>query len=78
MEGCPPPRVRDFEVDLKLKPDAQPRVLQPFPLSEFDPLRLELHEDPEVPRAKPAGRRQVSGRRGDISPSSSTRMARDF
>ena len=30
-------------MELKLKPDAQPRVIQPFPLSDYGQLRLELH-----------------------------------
>jgi len=51
-EGCEAPRVEGFTVDLKQKPDARPRVFQPFPLSAFDQLRLELHEDMEVAQGK--------------------------
>jgi len=52
MDGCHAPRVEGFEVDLKLKEGAVPKVQQPFPLSRFDQLRLELHEDEEVSLGK--------------------------
>ena len=36
IEGAPSPRVEGFEAKIELKPGAQPRVAQPFPLSRFD------------------------------------------
>ena len=39
-------------MDLQLKPDAKPRLFQPYPLSEYDQLRLEFHEDMEVQQGK--------------------------
>ena len=52
MDGCHAPRVEGFEVDIKLKTGAVPKIQQPFPLSRFDQLRLELHEDEEVALGK--------------------------
>ena len=34
--------------DVQLKPDAVPRVTQPYNLSAYDQMRLEYHEDMEV------------------------------
>ena len=46
---------------MQLKPDAVPRVTQPYNLSAYDQMRLEYHEDLEVSEGKaewaPAGHR---------------------
>ena len=52
MEGCAPPRVKGFQADIRLKTDAIPKILQPYPLSQYDQLRLDLHEDQEVADGK--------------------------
>jgi len=52
MPGCSPPRVQGYTADLVLKPGAVPRITQPFPLSAYDQLRLEYHEDVEVLEGK--------------------------
>ena len=52
IQGCNAPRVSGFEADIQAKPGAQPKVIQPFPLSRFDQMRLELHEDQEVEKGK--------------------------
>ena len=52
MQGCLAPQVEGFVADVKLIPGAQPRVTQPFPLSKYDQLRLEYHEDMEVAEGK--------------------------
>ena len=59
MEGCTPPRVQGFVAHIEAKPDASPKTLQPFPLSAFDRLRFECHEDCDAEDSKaewiPAG-----------------------
>ena len=49
----------NFQADIKPLPGAVPKIQQPFPLSAFDRLRLEFHEDMEVAEGKaewiPAG-----------------------
>ena len=52
IQGCSAPRVAGFEADIQAKAGAQPKVIQPFPLSRFDQMRLELHEDMEVEEGK--------------------------
>ena len=46
--GCAAPRVEGFKASIKVRADAQPRVIHQFPLSAIDQLRLEYHEDMEV------------------------------
>ncbi len=48
LPGCLPPRVKGFRADIRLRVDATPRITQPFPLSKYDELRLQYHEDEEV------------------------------
>ena len=50
--GLRPPRVKGFQADIRLKTDAIPKILQPYPLSQYDQLRLDLHEDQEVADGK--------------------------
>ena len=52
MDGCPAPRVKDFEADIVPKSDSKPRIQQPFPLSEFDQLRLDYHLDEDIALGK--------------------------
>ena len=52
LPGCNPPRVKDFVADIRLQPGAVPKVTQQFPLSRYDQLRLEYHEDCEVSEGK--------------------------
>ena len=52
LDGCPAPQVKGYQAHLHLKPDARAKVIQPFPLSEFDRMRLEYHEDLEVAQGK--------------------------
>ena len=61
IAGCQTPRVQGFVAGVQLKPDAVPRVAQPYNLSAHDQMRLEHHEDMEVKEGKaewaPAGHR---------------------
>lgn len=50
--GCRAPRVEGYLADIVPKGDAQPRIQQPYKLSEFDQRRLEYHEDVEVAEGK--------------------------
>ena len=43
MIGCRAPRVDGYVADIRPRADAQPRVLQPLELSEFDLKRMEYH-----------------------------------
>ena len=54
LDGCPAPRVKGCPARLRLKLDARAKVIQSFPLSEFDGMRLECHEDLEVAQGKAA------------------------
>ena len=47
IAGCCAPRVEGYTAHLELKPGAVPVCQQPFPLSVYDQLRLEYHEDLE-------------------------------
>ena len=59
LPGCPPARVAGYTAHIEPLPNAVPKIQQPFPLSAFDQLRLEFHEDCEVEDGKaewvPAG-----------------------
>ena len=44
----PHPRVEGFLRRKEPKPDALPKVAQPFPLSAFDQLRMDYHDDETV------------------------------
>ena len=48
VQGCSPPRVTGYTAHIEPMATATPRIQQPFPLSAFDQLRLEYHEDCEV------------------------------
>ena len=52
IDGCEGPRVKDFEVRLRLKPDAVPKAQQPIPLGEFDQLRVDFRIEEEVALGK--------------------------
>ena len=52
MIGCCAPRVEGYQAHITLRPDAQPKIQQPYRLSEFDQKRLEYHEDVEVAEGK--------------------------
>ena len=47
-----PPCVEGYEANIPLRPDAIPKAQQPYPLSAYDRLRMEYHEDPEVAEGK--------------------------
>ncbi len=42
----------DYVAKIQVKADAHPRIQQPYPLSAYDQMRLELHEDEEVAQGK--------------------------
>ena len=52
IAGCCAPRVEGYTAHLNLKLDAVPVCQQPFPLSAYDQMRLEYHEDLEVHEGK--------------------------
>ena len=52
IEGCEGPRIKDFEVRLRIKPDAVPKAAQPIPLGEFDQLRVDFRVEEEVALGK--------------------------
>ena len=52
IQGCAPTRVKGYKAHIELTQNATPRIQQPFPLSAFDQLRLEHHEDAEVEENK--------------------------
>lgn len=41
IDGCSKPRIKNYQIDIELKPDARPKAMQPFHLSEFDQLRVD-------------------------------------
>ena len=52
VAGCLAPQVTGYSATIQRKPDAAPVCQQPFPLSAYDQLRLEYHEDLEVHEGK--------------------------
>ena len=48
VQGCLSPQVSGFRAHIEVKPDAVPRVSQPYPLSPFDQMRMDFHEDERV------------------------------
>ena len=52
IEGCEGPRVNNFQVRLRIKPDAVPKASQPFPLGGFDQLRVDFRVEEEAALGK--------------------------
>ena len=52
--GCQAPKVKGVKLHIEKKEGAVPKVQQPFPLSAYDRLRLEYHEDVEIAEGKAA------------------------
>ena len=52
IEGCEGPRIKDFEVRLRIKPDTVPKAAQPIPFGEFDQLRADFLVEEEVALGK--------------------------
>ena len=52
IEGCEDARITDFEVRLRLKPDAVPKAAQPIPLGEVDQLRFDFRTEEEIALGK--------------------------
>ena len=52
IDGCPAPRVKDFEAHIEQFESAVPKIQQPLPLCQFDQSRLEYQEDLDVHEGK--------------------------
>lgn len=52
VAGRAAPRVEGYAAHVEIKPNATPVCQQQFPLSAYDQLRLEYHEDLEVHEGK--------------------------
>ena len=43
LDGCAAPTVKNYWVNMPLKPGAKPVAMQPIPLSPYDTLRVRYH-----------------------------------